>query len=231
MSSLALATALLYLGIPVEHACHKCGASVEDGTPFCPQCSAPQIRVGVIESGERSRAPAEGATLAPDSPAAPLRTAIEWAPALWSALVALSAAIFIILLGTPAGLAMLAAGFLCVLFYRRRCRVALVTPGMGARLGALTGALGFGILAAVLTLAAALGRRQQLQNALLKALQEYAAHSSDPHVAQVLELSKTPEGFTLLLTLFLAMTFVAFLIFSSLGGALGALLLRRKDRM
>ena len=126
---------------------------------------------------------------------------------------------------------MLAAGFLCVLLYRRRCRAGQVTAGMGARLGALTGALGFGILAAVLALAAALGRRQQLQNTLLKALQEYAAHSSDPHVAQVLELSKTPEGFTLLLTLFLAMTFVAFLIFSSLGGALGALLLRRKDRM
>ncbi len=215
----------------MEHACHKCGASVEDGTPFCPQCSAPQIRVGVIESGERTETAAEGAILASDSPAAPVRMAIEWAPAWLSALMALSAAIFIMLLRTPAGLAMLAAGFLCVLFYRRRCRAALVTPGMGARLGALTGALGFGILAAILALAVALGLRQHLQDTFLKALQEYAAHSSDPHVAQVLELSKTPEGFTLLMTVFLAMTLVAFLIFSSLGGVLGALLLRRKDRV
>jgi len=126
---------------------------------------------------------------------------------------------------------MLAAGLLCVLFYRRRCQAALITPGMGARLGALTGALGFGILAAILALAAALGLKQQLQDAFLKALQEYGAHSSDPHVAQVIELSKTPEGFTLLMVLFLAMTLVAFLICSSLGGVFGALLLRRKDRM
>jgi len=135
------------------------------------------------------------------------------------------------LLRTPAGLAMLAAGFLCVLFYRRRCRAALVTPGLGAKLGALTGALGFGILAAILALAAVFGLRQQLQDNFLKVLQEYAANSSDPRVAQVLEMSKTPEGFTLLMTVFLAMTLVAFLIFSGLGGALGALLLRRKDRM
>jgi len=138
---------------------------------------------------------------------------------------------FLTLLRTPAALALLAAGFLCVLFYRRRSRAGLVTPGMGARLGALTGALGFGLLAAILSLAAVLGRWQEVQDTFLKALQDYAAHSSDPHVSQLLDLSKTSEGFTLLMTVLLAMTLVAFLIFSSLGGALGALLLRRKDRM
>jgi hypothetical protein len=229
MSHLALPVALRYLGIPVEHPCHKCGASVEDGTPFCPQCSAPQIRVGVIESGERSAAVAEGVVLSPD--AAALRAVIEWVPALWSALVAISAAIFIMLLRTPAALAMLAAGFFCVLLYRRRSHAGQITAGMGARLGALTGALGFTIPAAIVALAAAFGLRAQIQETFLKALQEYAAHSSDPHVTQLLELSNSPEGFTLLMTLFLVMTLVAFLIFSSLGGVLGALLLRRKDRM
>ena len=212
----------------MEHACHKCGASVEDGTPFCPQCNAPQIRVGVLEPGERSVA--DSVILPAGSTAAPLGIFIEWGPAVLSALVALAAAIFVMLLGTPAGLAMLAAGFLCVLFYRRRCRAAHITPGMGARLGALAGGLGFGILATMLALAAAFGLRQQLQDTFLKALQEYGAHSSDPHVAQVLELTKTSEGFTLLMTLFLAMMLVIFLILSSLGGVLGALLLRRKDR-
>ena len=160
-----------------------------------------------------------------------LPISIEWAPALWSALMALSGAIFLTLLRTPAGLALLAAGFLCVLFYRRRSRAGLVTPGMGARLGALTGALGFGILAAILALAAALGQWQEVQDTCRKALQDYAAHSSDPHVSQLIDLSKTPEGFTLLMTVLLAMTLVAFLICSSVGGALGALLLHRKDRM
>jgi hypothetical protein len=185
----------------------------------------------VIESGERSGAPAEGVILPADSSGVRPGNAIEWGPALWSTLMALSAAIFMMLLRTPPVLAMLAAGFLCVLFYRRRSRAGLVTPGMGARLGALTGVLGSGILGALLGLAAALGLRQQLQDNFLKVLEEYAARSSDPHVAQVLELSKSAEGFTLLLIVSLAMTFVAFVIFSSLGGALGALLLRRRDRM
>ena len=38
---------------------------------------------------------------------------------------------------------MLAAGFLSVMLYRRRCPATHVTAGMGARLGALTGGLGF----------------------------------------------------------------------------------------
>jgi hypothetical protein len=210
----------------VEHACHNCGATVEDGTPFCPQCSAPQIRVGVVESGE-----AGSLAIGVLMPGSSSQTAIEWVPACWSAFTGLSAAVFVILLGTPAGLAMLAAGFLSVLLYRRRCRTGQVTAGTGARLGALTGALACGILIVILAGAAAMGLMPQIRDTFLKALQEYAAHSSDPHVEQVLEFSKNPDGFTLLLTLFVAISFVAFLACSSLGGALGALLLRRKDRM
>jgi len=35
----------------VEHSCHRCGARVEDGNPFCAQCGAPQIRVSVDQFG------------------------------------------------------------------------------------------------------------------------------------------------------------------------------------
>jgi len=156
---------------------------------------------------------------------------MEW-PAAWlSAISALLAAVFLILLGTPAGLAMLAAGILCVILYRRRCRMGHLTLGMGAKLGALVGALGSAILAAILGLAAAFGFGPQIHETFLKALQEYAARSSDPRLPQVMDLTKTSEGFAVLLTLALAATLVAFLIFSTLGGALGALLLRRKDRL
>src|ERR1700692_2737912 len=34
----------------VEHPCQKCGTTVEDGRPFCPQCRAPQIHVQVAIS-------------------------------------------------------------------------------------------------------------------------------------------------------------------------------------
>ena len=33
----------------MEQPCYKCGQTVEEGIPFCPHCSAPQIRVVVAE--------------------------------------------------------------------------------------------------------------------------------------------------------------------------------------
>lgn len=131
----------------------------------------------------------------------------------------------------PAGLGMFAAGFLSALLYRRRCPTTHLTAGMGVRLGALTGGLGFGILAAILALWTAFRSGKEIHDALLNYIQQYAAHSSDPHMQQVMELFNTPEGFTFIMILTLIMTLVAFTIFSSLGGAIGAFLLHRKERM
>jgi hypothetical protein len=148
-----------------------------------------------------------------------------------SAGLSLLAAIFLIFLGMPAGLGMFAAGFLSVLLYRRRCPTTHLTAGMGVRLGALTGGLGFGILAAILALWTAFRSGKEIHDALLNYIRQYAAHSSDPHMQQVMELFNTPEGFTFIMILTLIMTLVAFTIFSSLGGAIGAFLLHRKERM
>jgi hypothetical protein len=148
-----------------------------------------------------------------------------------SAGLSLLVALFLIFLGMPAGLGMLAAGFLSVVLYRRRCPAAHPTAGMGARLGALTGGLGFGVLAAILALWTAFRSGKEIHDALLTYIQQYAAHSSDPRMQQVLELFNTPEGFTFIMILTLIMTLVAFTIFSSLGGAIGAFLLHRKERM
>ena len=46
----------------------------------------------------------------------------------------------------------------------------------------------------------------------------------------MLEYLKTPQGLALMMVLGLIVMGLAFLIFSSLGGALAAALLRRKDR-
>jgi hypothetical protein len=48
---------------------------------------------------------------------------------------------------------------------------------------------------------------------------------------QVIDLVNTRDGFTFIMVLSLILTLVGFLIFSSLGGAVGAFLLHRKDRM
>jgi len=157
-------------------------------------------------------------------------SALEWHHALPSAGIALLAAILLIVIGMPAGLGMLAAGFLSVVLYRRRCPATYLTAGMGARLGALTGALGFGVLAAILALWTAVRSGKEIHDALLNYIQQYAARSSDPHMQQVMEIFNTPEGFTFIMILTLIMTLIAFTIFSSLGGAVGAFLLHRKDR-
>jgi hypothetical protein len=212
----------------VEHPCYKCGASVEDGTPFCARCNAPQIRVAGPEPLAPAAATPELAIEHYTSYAAPSPPALEWPQALPSAGLSLLAAIFLLFLGMPAGLGMFAAGFLCVVLYRRRCPATHLTAGMGARLGALTGALGFGVLAAMLALWTAFRSGKEIHDGLLNYIQQYASHSSDPHMQQVLELFNTPEGFTFIMILTLIMTLVAFTIFSSLGGAIGAFLLHRK---
>jgi hypothetical protein len=130
------------------------------------------------------------------------------------------------------GLGMIAAGVLCVVFYRRRSPASNLTPGMGARLGVVSGTLGFGIFAifsAVGTLVFHTGG--QLRAAMLEAIEQSAARSSDPQARQVIEYLKTPPGLALMMGLSLAFVLVAFLILSSLGGAVGAAMMRRKDRM
>lgn len=215
----------------MEHPCYKCGASVEDGTPFCPRCSAPQIRVAGPEPLEPAIATPEIAIEKYTSYAPPSSSTLEWPQALPSAGLSLLAPIFLIFLGMPAGFGMFAAGFLSVLLYRRRCPGTHLTAGLGTRLGALTGGLGFGVLAAILALWTAFRSGKEIHDALVNYIQQYAAHSSDPHMQQVMELFNTPEGFTFIMVLTLVMTLVAFTIFSSLGGAIGAFLLSRKERL
>jgi hypothetical protein len=161
----------------------------------------------------------------------PPTSAVEWSQAVPAAALSLLGAIFLICLGMPAALGMFAAGFLSVVLYRRRCPATHLTAGMGVRLGALTGGFGFGLLAAILALWTAFRSGKEIHDALVNYIQQYAAHSSDPHMQQVMELFNTPEGFTFIMVLTLIMTLIAFTLFSSLGGAIGAFLLHRKERM
>jgi hypothetical protein len=213
----------------VEHPCYKCGANVEDGTPFCARCNAPQIRV----AGPEVLAPAGTAqevAIEHYASHAPLSSVIEWRQALLAAGISLLAAIVIIAVSKSTGLAMFAAGFLTVVLYRRRCPVTHLTAGMGARLGAFTGGLGFAALATILALWTAVRSGKEIHDAFLNYLQQNPAYASDPRMQQVIDLFNTPGGFTFIMVLTLLMTLIAFLIFSSLGGAIGAFLLHRKEK-
>jgi hypothetical protein len=160
-------------------------------------------------------------------------TAIQWSDALPSAALAGLIAAFLMFVPLGAfGLGMIAAGVLSVLFYRRRNPASNLTPAMGARLGAVSGTMGFGIFAissAVGTLVFRSGG--ELRNALLEAISQSAARSSDPQVQKAFEYLKTPPGLALMMGMGLVFVLVAFLILSSLGGAVGAAMMRKKDRL
>ena len=164
--------------------------------------------------------------------ASPLTTRIEWSQALPAA--ALAGLIAAVLMMTPLagfGLGMLIGGSLSVVFYRRRLPVANVTPGMGARLGIVSGLLGGCIFAALLSIGTVVFHAgDSIREKLMEGMQQAAARNPDPQAQQVMEFFKSPEGIVVLLTVALIGVVLAFIIFSGLGGAIGAALLRKKER-
>lgn len=205
---------------------------MEQGTAFCPQCRAPQIRVAVPEAVTPSGITSDPAVSSlPAYFGAPLTTRIEWSQALPA--TALAGLITALLMMTPLayfGFGMLIGGSLSVVFYRRRIPVANVTPGMGARLGMVSGILGGGIFAALLSVGTTLFHAwDSVRAKLIEVVEQAAARNPDPQAQQALEFFKSPDGIVLLLTTALIGALIAFVIFSGLGGALGAALLRRKE--
>lgn len=212
----------------MEHPCSQCNTPVEDGTAFCPHCSAAQIRVAsedVRQSGEPPEVLAQPG---------PVESAgIQWSQALPSAALAgLIAAGFMFILVKTGVLWMIAAGILAVVLYRRRNPGGTLSPGMGARLGAVSGVLGFGIFAVFTAIEILVFHSGgQLRAALLDAIEQSALRASDPQAQQYVTYFKSPPGLALFMALMLVVMFFIFLILASLGGSLAASLLRRRERL
>ena len=68
----------------------------------------------------------------------------------------------------------------------------------------------------------------QLRALMQQVVEQAAAQNADPRAQEVLQRLTSPEGLAIMLTLVLVLAFFAFLMFSSLGGALGAYLIRRR---
>lgn len=126
-------------------------------------------------------------------------------------------------------LCMVAAGGLSVTFYSRREINAQIFPGMGFRIGALAGLFGFlmdMIIVSLGMLSAA--TRANLRSEIANQAQQAIAKSQDPATTETLrnltDKLSTTQG---LVTLFLiAAVFYGFffVVFSGIGGALGAYL-------
>ena len=204
---------------------------MEQGTAFCPQCNAPQIRVAVAEPVPPSGTLSESEILPlPAYFGSSLAPRIDWSQARpATALAGLIAAVLMITPFAGLGLGMLIGGSLSVVFYRRRVPAARLTPGMGARLGMVTGVLGSVCLAIVLAIRTLLTHGwESVREDLIMGVEQAAARNPDPQTHQVVEFLKSPQGIVLLLIMALITTVIFFVIFSGLGGALGAILLRRR---
>ena len=171
------------------------------------------------------------AILRPESLDPALQSKIQWRAAFSSSLVAgmLAAVGTSIPIIPLAMLCMFASGGLAVTLYRRRVGHSKVTPWMGARLGLLAGGLGFGLLGLLSTFRLfAVSERVELRAAFREKMQEAMASATDPEVRQAMEQFRnyiaSDHGLVLVVLLFLVIAATFFLLFSALGGALGAAL-------
>jgi hypothetical protein len=129
------------------------------------------------------------------------------------------------------GLGIIFAGYLSVRMYQRRTGLPAVSSGVGARLGALTGLLGFVLFVILIALEVLVFHSgADLHNALVDVVQQSISRTSDAQARQALEYFKTPAGLAVVMTMGLALMFVVFLMLASLGGAIGSAMLRRKPR-
>jgi MFS family permease len=121
------------------------------------------------------------------------------------------------------------AGFLSVLFYRRRTWGVELSPRAGLRLGLRTGILCFAIfvvLQAVNTVAS--HRGGEIQKSLIDAVHRQQAQTPDPQLRQMLDYFLTPNGLAVVIIVTLIFLGIAFVLLAGLGGAVSASLLRRK---
>lgn len=233
---------------------------MEDGIAFCPHCGAPQIRVSaatVPEPVVTATLPASG-EVQPSVPPVALHPApsgtIVWREGIRASALAglmLSFAIFLVpVIVAGIGLAlhlgqgaiglmvllaswacMLAAGALVVRFYRRRRRDAAIAAGTGARLGALSGLLGFlfySVPQALRLLFFHLGG--SVIDAMQKAMEQAAAQSPDPKAQEIMRSLMSPGALAAFITFLVVLFFLCFLVLSSLGGAIAASVWSRNSR-
>jgi hypothetical protein len=223
----------------MEHPCHSCRQAVEDGVPFCQHCGAPQIRVATVEpllasesAGAEGQSPRDLEAFPTTPHVSSVASPIPWSNALPACALAAAIAAVLMALGFMAPfLAVVGAGFLAVGFYRRRNPGVLIKAGAGARLGAVCGLLCFAMSAVLEALALAMFHKGAvLRDKMLEAIQQAGSHTTDPQAVAMLDYLKSPAGMAAMMVFVLIFAFVAFVVLSSLGGALGGILLGRAHR-
>jgi hypothetical protein len=221
----------------VEVPCYRCGAPVEDQTPFCPSCRAPQIRVTTPASAQPDQPSTEplppGTPASIEPPAVPVHfaqpTPIDWKKfrRISLPLIAVStlANIFLVPLGF---LLFLACTMLAVSRYRR------VHPGalpasQGAKLGAVMALLSLSVpcvVAFILTFYNAAENQQQM----VRGLQQRLPPNPDRILLHLVQWIGTYRGYVIASLISFGVVFVVLLVVASLIGALTATTFRNPPR-
>jgi hypothetical protein len=220
----------------MDQPCYKCGQTVEQGIPFCPHCGAPQIRVMIPEPIAASPVTSDSVTLPTDAeglnsrppviPGAP----VGWAHSLRPCALAAMVAALLMALGLNPFVAMLSVGFLAVVFNRQHRPGSVLNAVTGAKLGALSGLLWFG-MASILegSIVMLMHRGGEIRSELISRIQQAASQTSDPQTLAMFERFKTPGGLEFLMLFGLIFGFIAAIVLSGVGGALGAVIFGRRD--
>jgi hypothetical protein len=222
----------------MDHPCHKCGHSIEDGKAFCSQCGAPQIRVAVPETLVEAAPQGDGKARALEGDVGPGSSVIPVGTlpgsetrALRPCALAAAVAVGLTALGLNPFVAALGAGFLGIAFYRRRGPGTLIRSGSGAKLGAVSGILFFAMSTVLELLAVALLHKgAEIRSQMLDKVQQAAARYPGPEVQPFLDFVKSPDGFAIMMVASVIFGLLAFVVLGSCGGVLGAALLGRRDR-
>jgi hypothetical protein len=232
----------------VEHGCKQCGATVEDGIPFCRHCGAPQIRVVIARDEDAADAllpgtpgdaqPAEGVSpeSAPALPAASPVDRMERRTVILSALLAgFAAGLGTLMPFVPViALSMVAAGGIAVTLYKRRMPYVSVPPRRGFRIGSLAGFFGF-LLNASVSVVGMLSEenRAALRVAMHERLKEAMSVNSDPSAQQMLnnlgDMISTTGGLAALFAFSLLVFGLIFILLGGFGGSIGAALFGKKN--
>jgi hypothetical protein len=210
----------------MDRSCYRCGAQIEEGTTFCPSCSAPQIRVTVPSATDQPLTPPlpPGTPDSIQPPAIPVRFGpverIQWRK-FWRIalpLALINAASFV--WGIAGVLVFTLGVVVAVSLYRRRHQGRLLAS-QGARLGAIAGLLTFAVIF-ILGISLVLHDPAEAHRQLLLAVQQKAASSPDPHMPQLIQFFATDQGFKAFLVFAALFTLAFCLVLGSAAGALTA---------
>jgi hypothetical protein len=121
----------------------------------------------------------------------------------------------------------LLSGVLGAAMYARRMRPLPIVPGIGAKIGALTGVMGF-LVVSLLTSAQLLTRGSGEFRALLQEQLRRSSAAADPAVQPWLDYFLSPSGMAVMMMASLFFTLVLFVGLSSVGGAIWTKLGKRR---